>query len=294
MKCKIDRLIPSFRSGSTSLIHVRLLLSVIAISAFGFTSAQNTLTTFQWPQGYEAAVSLSFDDARESQVQGGTDLLDQYGIKATFFVNPPGVERQLEGWKRAVASGHEIGNHSVFHPCSINFPWSRTHALENYTLRDMRKELMECNRRIEALLHVKPEIFAYPCGQKYVGRGTKTKSYVPLISKMFLLGRGWMDEAANDPVYCNFAQLTGVEMDGKDFSQILPLLEAARKNGQWLILAGHEMGEGGEQTTRLSMLRQLAAYVKDPAHKIWIQPVGTVAKYIRENRSSQANIKSPL
>ena len=148
----------------------------------------------------------------------------------------------------------------------------------------MRNELIECNNRIEQLLQVKAEVFAYPCGQKYVGRGAKTKSYVPLISKMFIAGRGWRDEAPNDPIYCNFQQLTGVEMDGKDFDQILTEIEDAKKTGQWLVLAGHEMGDDGRQTTRLEMLKKLAEYAQDPANEIWLAPMGEVAKYVQGKR----------
>jgi hypothetical protein len=187
----------------------------------------------------------------------------------------------LDGWKKAVANGHEIGNHTLNHPCSGNFSWSRKNALENYTLKNMMAELKECNRRIAELLDVKAEVFAYPCGQKYIGSGVHTQSYVPLISKMFLLGRGWMDEAANDPPYCNFSQLTGIEMDGKNFEQLLPLLEEAKKKGQWLVLAGHEIGNSGDQTTRLETLKKLAEWVKDPVNGIWIAPVGTVGKYVQ-------------
>jgi hypothetical protein len=104
---------------------------------------------------------------------------------------------------------------------------------------------------------------------------------------MFLVGRGWMDEAANDPAYCNFAQLTGIEMDGKNFDQILPLLEEAKKTGQWLLLAGHEMGDDGNQTTRLSMLRRLMEYAQNPTNEIWIEPVGTVARYILKNKNKR-------
>ncbi len=93
-----------------------------------------------------------------------------------------------------------------------------------------------------------------------------------------------MDEAGNDPLYCNFAQLAGIEMDGKDFDQILPLLEEAKKTGQWLVLAGHEMGEPGNQTTRLTMLKKLIEYAQVPSNGIWIQPVGTVAKYIQQHK----------
>lgn len=44
-----------------------------------------------------------------------------------------------------------------------------------------------------------------------------TKSYVPLISKLFLSGRAWLDEGPNDPQFCDLAHPTGMEMDGKTF-----------------------------------------------------------------------------
>lgn len=241
-------------------------------------------TKFQWPDNKEAAVSLSFDDGRYSQVEGGTALLDSLHVKATFYVVPSAVQEKLEGWKKTVVSGHEIGNHSLFHPCSGNFAWSRSHALENYTIDSMRNELTQANNLIQQLLGVKPTVFAYPCGQKFVGRGIDTKSYVPLVAEMFITGRGFLEETANDPAFTDFAQITGIEMDGKDFEQILPLLEEARKNGQWVVLAGHEMGDGGEQTTRLVMLRKLVTYCQDPSNKLWIAPVGTIATYIEKRR----------
>jgi peptidoglycan-N-acetylglucosamine deacetylase len=246
------------------------------------TLAQQTSTaSFAWPEGKQAALSLSFDDARLSQVDSGTALLNQNGIKATFFVVPSSVEERIDGWRQAVSDGHEIGNHTLTHPCTGNFSWSRKNALENYNLDSIRNEIMKCNDSIKQLLNVEPEVFAYPCGQKFVGRGINTKSYVPLVSELFIAGRGFRDEAMNDPAFCDLAQVSGIEMDGKNFDEILPLIEEAKKTGQWLVLAGHEMGTSGVQTTRLAMLKQLLEYVKNPSNGIWIAPVGTVAKYIR-------------
>ncbi|MDQ3290345.1 MAG: polysaccharide deacetylase family protein [Bacteroidota bacterium] len=248
------------------------------------TYGQQAASTFSWPEGKKAAVSLSFDDARLSQVDSGTALLDQYQVKATFYVVPSGVKQRLEGWKKAVSSGHEIGNHSVNHPCTGNFPWARQKALEDYSLKKMRQELKECNQQIKELLGVEPQVFAYPCGQKFVGRGRKTKSYVPVVAGLFASGRGWLDEGPNDPLFCDPAQLTGIESDGKDFEEILPLLEEAKKTGKWVVLAGHEMGHSGSQTTRLSMLQKLLEYAQNPANGIWLAPVGTVNQYIQNHK----------
>jgi len=139
-------------------------------------------------------------------------------------------------------------------------------GVENYTLDQMRSELTDASKHIEELLGVRTEVFAYPCGQTFIGRGRETKSYVPLVAELFVLGRLWLSEGPNDPSFCDFAQLTGVEMDGKDFSEMLPVIEKARDNHLWLVLAGHEMGDSGEQTTRLTMLQKLIDYANDPAN----------------------------
>jgi len=268
------------RIRQTPLFLPALLLSVLAF-------AQQPSTNFTWPEGKRAALSLSFDDARQSQVDVGVALLDKHKVKATFYVVPSAVERRLEAWKKLAASGHEIGNHSLNHPCTGNFAWSRQKALEDYTVEKMRDELKQANRRIKELLGVTAESFAYPCGQTFVGRGIDTKSYVPLVATMFSSGRTWQDETPNDPGFCDLAQATGVEMDGRDFEQILPILEKAKETGQWVALAGHEIGQDGQQTTRVTMLEKLMSYANDPANKIWIAPVGTIARYIRERRSEK-------
>lgn len=264
----------------------KLFILIVSASLLMQATAANSQSgnSFSWPSGKTVAISITFDDARLSQVEGGTALLDEYNVKATFFVVPSAVEKRLEGWKKATASGHEIGNHSLNHPCTGNFLWSRKNALEDYSLDKMRGELQEANQSIQRLLGVTPQVFAYPCGQTFVGRGTETKSYVPVIAGMFTLGRGWLDESPNDPAFCDMAQLTGMEMDGKNFEEILPLIENAKKNNQWLVLAGHEMGESGAQTTRLTMLRKLLQYANDPANEVWIAPAGTIAKYINDSR----------
>ena len=101
---------------------------------------------------------------------------------------------------------------------------------------------------------------------------------------MFQSGRGWLEEMNNDPMFCDYAQLAGREMDGKTFEQIQTLLNDAKAHGDWLLLAGHEMGEEGSQTTRISMLRKLIEYAKDPANGIWLATVGEVQSYIKKQR----------
>src|SRR5260370_10191347 len=77
-----------------------------------------------------------------------------------------------------------------------------------------------------------------------------------------------------------------MEMDGRDFEQVLPLLERARQTRAWLVLAGHEIGPEGPQTTRTAMLEKLLPYVREPANGFWVAPVWVVARHIRQPRGS--------
>lgn len=246
--------------------------------------AQNTNPLFSWPAGKKAALSLTFDDARQSNVDVGLALFKKYGARVTYYVNPGPMTSRLELWKQAVKDGHEIGNHTLIHPCSENFDWARSKGLETYSLASMRRELIEASAAIKEMLGVTPVSFAYSCGQTYVGRGTQTRSYVPLVAELFQSGRGWLDEAPNDPLFADFAQLMGTESDGKDFEQIKALVDDAVQRGKWLVLAGHEINESGFQTTRVAMLEKLLAYVQRPESGIWLAPVGEIATYVHTNR----------
>jgi peptidoglycan/xylan/chitin deacetylase (PgdA/CDA1 family) len=240
---------------------------------------------FHWPEGKRVAVSLSFDDARVSQVDVGIPLLNKHGAKATFFVNPGSMQKRLEGWKKAAAAGHEIASHSTSHPCTVNYPFSAKNALEDYTLTKLESDLENASAEIERLVGIRPVTFAYPCGQKFVGRGTDVRSYVPLVARKFLASRGFRDENANDPVACDLAQVLGVESDRLTFDEMRALVDDAASRGAWLVFAGHEIGSDGHQTTRAAALDQFLIFATDPANGVWLRTVEAVAKHIQANRA---------
>ena len=61
-------------------------------------------------------IALTFDDGPHPyKTNVILDLLEQYGIRATFFVVGENVSYYPEPLKRAVALGHEIGNHTYHH-----------------------------------------------------------------------------------------------------------------------------------------------------------------------------------
>jgi len=239
---------------------------------------------FPWPTGKRCAVSLTFDDARVTQIDKGIPLINKHNIKATFYVLPCSLEKHIDAWKKAAADGHEIGNHSTTHPCTGSYAFSFGNALEDYDLDKVTADIDAAGKFIQANLGIQAKSFAYPCGQKFVGRGINTQSYVPVIAERFLTGRGWLGEAANNPWICDLSQLLGMESDGKSFEQLKKLVEQAVADGSWLILAGHEMDESGNQTTYLESLNKLCQYLNVPENGIWVDTVENIAAYVKNNR----------
>ena len=64
----------------------------------------------------DRSVYLTFDDGPIPEVTPWVlDILDQYGIKATFFMVGDNVRKHPEIYKMVVDRGHHVGNHTFNH-----------------------------------------------------------------------------------------------------------------------------------------------------------------------------------
>ncbi len=85
-------------------------LSLTPSADISASYAQNTLST------EEKLIALTFDDGPHKKYTAEIlDILDEYSIKATFFVVGVCAEKYPEIIAREIASGHEIGNHTYSH-----------------------------------------------------------------------------------------------------------------------------------------------------------------------------------
>jgi peptidoglycan-N-acetylglucosamine deacetylase len=229
-------------------------------------------------------LSLSFDDARPSQVSRGLDLLERLDVQATFFALPGIVRRDIRGWRAIVERGHEIGNHSLRHPCAGNLRSSRKGALEQLTLADIEADLVEASRQLEDLLGVTPRVFAYPCGQTFVGRGTGTQSYVPVVARKFLVGRTFNDLWANSPLRCDLAQVAAINSDAKPIDALRRYLDAALIEGSWVVLGGHEIGASGHDSTVPATVEAVVGWCRTEG--VRIGTVGAVGDMVARMQQS--------
>lgn len=87
-------------------------------------------TEAECPEGYRK-VYLTFDDGPSPYTTEILDILDAYGVKATFFVTGIQKDKHPEWYKEIVDRGHSIGMHSYTHV------YGRVYANENAFVKDV-------------------------------------------------------------------------------------------------------------------------------------------------------------
>src|SRR5262245_56755180 len=98
-----------------------ILVAVIAMAAAAFQISKSR--TFQFfgeivPRinTRQKVVALTFDDGPTPGVtEELLSILNEAGVKGTFFVIGAELERNLEEGRKIVAAGHELGNHTYSH-----------------------------------------------------------------------------------------------------------------------------------------------------------------------------------
>jgi peptidoglycan/xylan/chitin deacetylase (PgdA/CDA1 family) len=96
------------------------LLLCILLTAHHLTFAQSPAV---W-NGKKCAVVLTYDDALSVHLTNVVPVLDSLGLKATFYLSGyfPGFVNNINRWKAVSAAGHELANHTLFHPCAGDRP----------------------------------------------------------------------------------------------------------------------------------------------------------------------------
>src|SRR3984957_11915902 len=79
------------------------------------------------------AVVLTYDDAIDVDLDNVLPALDSLDLKGTFYLigSSSVVARRMAAWRKAAAEGHELGNHSMFHPCDGSVPGRNWVSPEN-------------------------------------------------------------------------------------------------------------------------------------------------------------------
>ncbi|MGC9317743.1 MAG: polysaccharide deacetylase family protein [Armatimonadota bacterium] len=238
-----------------------------------------------WPGDYRAAVSLTYDDGNDTQLDLAAPRMEKLGWRGTFYLSC-GMDdwrERLTPWVPVHERDHEIGNHTIGHTCSRNFQDGPVAGgLEDMTVGDIEADVLEAERRLGELFPRESRSFAYPCYMTHVGAGETRRSYVPVIARHFTAGRGFGEYAfSNSPHNCDLACLWSTPIEHMRGEEIVGLMDLNLRRGRWLILTMHYIG-GARLGTALTEFEKMLDWLDRHRDQVWVAPVAEIAQYLRD------------
>ena len=192
-----------------------------------------------------ALICLTYDDALAVHRETVAPELNERGMHGTFYIP---VAREdlfsgLEGWRKAAEMGHELGNHSCWHPCRGWPTWlPRAYYLEDYDRVRIREELLLANRVLGLVDGGTVRTYGSTCGDLTIGPG-QGESFLEDIRDLFTLVRsGHSDRPQSGPMPF-VAPLWPV--DGCRAEDLIAVIETMRDvPDSWMILGMHGVDAG--------------------------------------------------
>jgi len=258
---------------------INFLLILLVLSVVGKSQANQP-----W-HGKKCAVVLTYDDAINQHLDNAIPVLDSLGLKATFYVTAfsQSMQTRLNDWKRLSSKGHELGNHTLYHPCigGKGREWvSKEYDLNNYTVRRMVDETRMTNLFLQALDGKAKRTFAFTCGDMKIG----DSSFINAMKNDFVAARA----VRNEMHKINEIDLYNVDcylVNNHNFEQMKEWVDKAIQANSLLVILFHGVGGGNGLDVSLSGHREFLNYLKKNEKDIWIAPMVEVAEYIKTSQS---------
>jgi len=233
----------------------------------------------------KCALVLTYDDALNVHLDNVIPALDSLELKATFYIpgSFPNVKTRAREWSKIAEKGHELGNHTLFHPCegkAYGREWvPPTYDLNAYTLKRIIDEIKMANTLLELLDGRTRRTFAYTCGDTKAG----DSSFIPTVKSLFAGARGVEGkmQKLNDIDLYNIGSYM---IKGESAAQLIALVKKAMESNSLLVFLFH--GVGGEHSINVSLAdhRELLYFLKQNEKDIWVSTFVDIADYIKINQ----------
>lgn len=248
-----------------------------------------------WPNGARAAIVLTYDDAIPSQLNYAIPALDSAGLKGTFFLSNV-RQADVERWKAAAASGHELANHTLNHPCLAGtFEMPARQQLEHYTPDAVLNEVAQQNAMLTALDGRQEHGFAVPCGQTLAGG---TDYLEPLRrSKLVTYSRS-VDETdedlKRDPSTFDLMRLPGRGFTSPTAAtQLVEFAEKAAKTGGLAVYVFHGVG-GDYLSVTADDHRRFVEWLAAHRDTYWLATMRDVVAWIAKRSAPSGTAGGPI
>jgi len=233
-------------------------------------------------KGKKCSVVLTYDDALNVHLDNVIPVLDSLNLKGTFYItaSSEAASKRIIDWRSAATNGHELGNHTLFHPCDASGPgmsWVKPeYDLSKYSLGKIEDEIKMCNTFLKAIDGKDKRTFAFTCGHKKVAGG----EFIQMFSKEFIAARSVRGEMHTFEEQ-NLMDIDCYSMEEKSGEEMIELVKQAQKSGKLLVFLFH--GVGGEHALNVSKEAhsKLVHYLKENEKDIYIDTMINVAEHIK-------------
>jgi peptidoglycan/xylan/chitin deacetylase (PgdA/CDA1 family) len=242
-----------------------------------------------WPGGAVAAVSLTYDDGNDNNLDIAIPQLDAAALRGTFYLATgfPRIRKRAAHWRAAFERGHEIGNHTVHHPCRADAfhpppPWL-THPLEHYDADRIAAEIDEAHRWLDEHVGIDPHrTFAHPCCHTGIGRPADEQAYDRAIRRRHVAARIGGNRV-NDPATVDLLRIASFFVDHPSADELISHCEAAAAGRGWTVLMFHGIG-GPAFETAAAVHEALLDYLAQHRDRIWTAPLREVVGHVQKQR----------
>lgn len=239
---------------------------------------------YPW-NGKKCAVVITYDDAIDQHLDNAIPVLDSLGLKATFYITAfsHSMQTRMNDWKKLSVNGHELGNHTLYHPCigGKGREWVKPeYDMNNYTVQRMVDETRMTNVFLEAMDGKKKRTFAFTCGDMKIG----DSSFINGMKNDFVAARA----VRNQMHKIKEIDLYNVDcymVNGETGSQLIEWAKKAMGSNSLLVILFHGVGGGNALNVSLPAHREFLQFLKKNQQDIWIAPMIDVAEHIRKYQS---------
>lgn len=255
------------------------------IFTFYFSTAQTPKT---W-NGKKCAVVLTYDDALVQHLDNAIPVLDSLKLKATFYLSAsfPGCSQHISAWRKAAANGHELANHTLFHPCigGKGREWVKPdYDMNNYTVQRMVDEIRMTNVFLNALDGKTKRTFAFTCGDMKI----HDTAFIDQLKNDFIAARAVRAQMHTiDKI--DLYNVDCYMVNGETGDQLIEWAKKAIQNNSLLVILFHGVAGGNSLNVSLPAHSVFLHFLKQNQKDIWIAPMVEVAEYIKSYQSK--NIK---
>lgn len=237
-----------------------------------------------WPEGRKAAIVLTYDDAAPTHLKNAIPQLDEAGIKGTFFLNARFGEGDVPGWRAAAKNGHELGNHTLFHPCPKgSFEMEKQYESEGYSTKGMLAEISAMNAFLAAIDGKTGRTMGLPCSVTLAGGADYSGALE--ASGLIRYVRGG---APDDGVIADPQGVDPFRVPSRGFpetataEELIAYVKRVEASGGMGVIMFHGVGGDWLSVTNEAH-RGLLKYLKDHQKDVWTAPFQTVMDHVKKS-----------